>query len=468
MVAGLITVLIVGGVALASGGTMFNPGPLNAMSESGTTIGGAKSHADIGGNCAACHVDPWSSEVMATRCMNCHADIRAQLSDPNSLHSAMPDVMVCRQCHAEHNGANATLTRINFDNFPHERVGFALTSHTKLSNGQLFACADCHGDQVTAFDRALCEECHREYQGDFVTKHAADFGHECLACHDGVDRFSKFDHNVLKFTLSGQHADIACGRCHTNVRAVADFKQASPACADCHLKDDAHNGKFGADCAKCHTSDSWDNAQFDHNLAAFKLTGAHVKVECAKCHVNSVFKGTPQTCVGCHANDDSHTGAFGTDCGQCHNPSSWQDAKFDHNLAAFKLTGAHVNVQCQQCHQNNVFKGTPQACVACHAEPQEHLGAFGTDCAQCHTTATWQGAVFNHTAFPLNHGESGTIACATCHTPPSYRAYTCYGCHEHDPARVQAQHREEGIANLDNCVRCHPGGRREGGEGGRD
>jgi membrane-bound lytic murein transglycosylase len=136
--------------------------------------------------------------------------------------------------------------------------------------------------------------------------------------------------------------------------------------------------------------------------------GQHQTVECEKCHVNNVFKGIPQTCAACHQKDDPHNGAFGTDCAQCHNPSDWKDAKFDHNLAAFKLTGAHVNVPCAKCHANGVFKGTPQACVSCHAEPQQHPGAFGIDCAQCHTTQTWQGATFDH-VFPLNHGGAAAL-----------------------------------------------------------
>ena len=108
-----------------------------------------------------------------------------------------------------------------------------------MSNGQPFTCADCHGDNIAEFDRAKCETCHREYQADFVTKHVADFGSDCLACHDGADRFSRFDHNRLPFTLTGEHSQIACGQCHAQVRAVADFKSASPDCVDCHQKDDA-------------------------------------------------------------------------------------------------------------------------------------------------------------------------------------------------------------------------------------
>lgn len=467
LIAAIATVLIVAGAGLIGGGAMFSPGALSARADTGAVLGGVRSHAELGGNCAACHVDPWSSQVMATRCLDCHTDVRAQLADPQSLHSAMPGVMQCRGCHVEHQGEQASLTRIDQINFPHDRTGFALTAHQQQINGAPFQCGDCHGGSYARFDQTRCDTCHRDYQADFMARHTADFGSACLACHDGVDRFTNFDHNRLRFALTGEHAPLACGQCHVNARTAADLQAAQTDCAACHQKDDAHAGQFGTECGLCHTSSSWDDATFDHNLAAFKLEGRHQTVECGQCHVNGVFKGTPQTCIGCHGADDAHNGQFGADCAQCHTPSAWQDATFDHTLAAFQLTGAHVNVACAQCHINDVFKGTPQVCAACHAEPQVHLGAFGTDCAACHSTATWQGATFNHT-FPLNHGESGNIACRTCHVTTDFKAYTCYGCHEHEPQRVQAKHLEEGIRDFQDCARCHPTGREKEGQRGDD
>ena len=460
--AGLLTLLIVGGVALASGGVMFSPGALNA--HSGDALGGVTSHAQLGSRCVACHADPWSSEIMATRCLNCHADVRAQLNDPKSLHSAMPEVTRCRSCHSEHNGAQAALTHLDVASFPHDRLAFTLATHRTTKAGLPFACVDCHSADITTFAPAQCDTCHRGYQAEFMTQHVADFGKDCLACHDGVDRFTAFDHNRLKFTLAGKHNAVPCGECHTNARAVADFKSASPACVDCHRQDDAraHSGAFGTDCALCHSSDKWDTAQFDHNLAAFKLAGKHVTVECAQCHINSVYKGTPQACVSCHLKDDTHTGAYGTDCAQCHNAGDWKDAQFDHNLAAFKLTGAHVNVTCAKCHINSVYKGTPLTCVGCHADPQAHLGQFGLNCAQCHSTQTWQGATFAHT-FPLNHGERANVACKTCHVTTNFKEYTCYGCHEHTQQNIQAKHQGEGISNFQDCMRCHDRGQKEKG-----
>ena len=149
--------------------------------------------------------------------------------------------------------------------------------------------------------------------------------------------------------------------------------------------------------------------KFDHSLTAFKLTGKHATLECKACHANNVFEGTAQSCVACHAEPKIHRGKFGTDCKQCHATSTWTTAlngldKFDHNLTSFKLTGKHATIDCKACHANNVFQGTSQSCVACHAEPKVHQAKFGTDCKQCHTTTTWAGTTFKHT-FPLNHGH---------------------------------------------------------------
>jgi hypothetical protein len=168
--------------------------------------------------------------------------------------------------------------------------------------------------------------------------------------------------------------------------------------------------------------------------------------------------------VSCHADPVVHKGKFGTNCASCHSTATWKQtpetlmAKFDHNLAAFKLTGKHTDVECKACHVNNVFKGTKQDCLSCHAEPKEHKGKFGTNCASCHSTTTWKGATFTH-KFPLNHGKRNrTIECATCHTTANnYKAYTCYGCHEHEPTRIARKHAK--IANFQDCAKCHPTGR---------
>jgi hypothetical protein len=47
-----------------------------------------------------------------------------------------------------------------------------------------------------------------------------------------------------------------------------------------------------------------------------------------------------------------------------------------------------------------------------------------------------------------------------------YKKYTCYGCHEHTPAKIKREHLEEGIRNFDNCVECHRSGDKDEAKGG--
>lgn len=108
-------------------------------------------------------------------------------------------------------------------------------------------------------------------------------------------------------------------------------------------------------------------------------------------------------------------------------------------------------------------------CQSCHTAPQDDLHRGQTACATCHQPARWKPATFDHSRYFLLDRDHNT-ACTTCHLGGNYKQYTCYGCHEHQQAKIIAEHREEGITNIQNCVRCHrsahgeAGGEREGRE----
>ncbi|MGQ9841456.1 MAG: cytochrome c3 family protein [Anaerolineae bacterium] len=420
LIAAAVTLLLSLGVIAIFRGQWFSPGPLNAQAGA-IALGGVTSHAATGGRCEACHPAPWETATLADRCLACHTAVTDELRDPTSLHGALQGTqaeMACRGCHTEHRGATASLTVLDPTTFPHNAVGYTLAGHVKLADGRPFACADCHTEKLATFDAAVCVDYHRKADPAYIEQHVADFGAACLGCHDGADRYSKrrFDHNRLPFPLTGKHAGARCASCHVNARTAADLQAAPQTCVGCHQQDDKHKGAFGTDCTACHRTDTWAGATFDHSKSAFPLSGKHVDVQCERCHVNQVFKGTPTACVGCHQQDDKHKGAFGTDCTACHRTDTWAGATFDHSKSAFPLSGKHVDVQCERCHVNQVFKGTPTACVGCHQDPAYHLGVFGTACADCHTADAWRPARYNrpHT-FPLDHGESGVSPCKTCH-----------------------------------------------------
>lgn len=464
----LVVLLIIGGISVLRGGVLFDPGPLNAQVGE-QKLGGVASHAEIGGRCSACHTAVWQADKMSDRCLHCHQEL---VNDPQDFHTIMlaqSEFGACHNCHTEHGGAQASLTNMNLNRFPHDAAGYSLNGHQQNLAGTNFTCSDCHGSQIGSLDPSVCADCHARIDSPYMNAHMASFGSGCLACHDGLDTYGKaFDHNQQAFPLQGGHASTPCSQCHTGARTISDLQNTPQSCFNCHEADDAHQGRFGLDCAQCHAPTGWEEAAFDHSLAAFQLTGAHLQVECESCHLGGVFQGTAQDCYSCHAEDDPHQGQFGQDCAQCHTPDSWEGATFDHSLAAFQLTGAHLQVACESCHLENTFQGTPQECSACHSDPTYHLGLFDRDCTACHNTNAWLPALYDraHT-FPFNHGESGVNACRTCH-PDSLPAYDCYACHEHNPGEVEREHREEGISNFQDCTRCHPTGREEESEGRGD
>ena len=400
LLAALITAIAIAGYAYARGGLMYNPGPLSAQGD--RLLGGVSSHAETGGDCEACHTAPWDSATLADRCTSCHTDIARQMRDIATVH------------------------------------------------GTLF-----HNDSSLG-----CQHCHPEHRG-------ADAPLTVMTT-------AEFPHEVVGFSLKG-HQSIAtrepfqCDDCHHG--DVTTF--ALDTCDTCHRQIDlgymtAHALSFGSACLNCHDGVDRFDENFDHNVFSFQITGKHVGLACVQCHINARglddFPVTKQDCYSCHQNDEPHEGRFGFDCSQCHTADGWSPAAFDHKLSNFPLTGAHVNVTCEQCHSNGEFSGLSTACVACHEEPAFHAGQFGTDCAVCHTTIAWTPAEFNgQHIFPLNHGDGAT--CVTCH-PASFTSYTCYGCHEHQEGEVRSEHLKEGISNFENCMDCHPAGEKhEGGEG---
>ncbi len=394
--AGVIAVAAVIAAALLGGGAMFSPGPLSDQTRADVTLGRVASHAAIGGNCAACHTSPWDARGMADACLSCHTDIQAQLASPSTLHGALPDGASCLGCHTEHKGASANITKTDLtSSFAHEQLGFSLVAHGRTSDGRAFECADCHTalaetprpSNAYTFDQASCVSCHAKYQTGFIRQHEADFGGDCLACHDGADRYSGFDHATLRFPLAGEHAEVGCQLCHSGARAPADFTATDDTCVACHQKDDIHQGAYGADCASCHTPAGWGQVTFDHSLTAFPLTGAHIQVGCADCHTAHVYKGTPTSCVSCHAEPQEHLGQFGTDCAACHVTSTWKNVIFKHT---FPLNhGEGRQIACATCHTNvgpQQFK--TYTCYECHNQGEvaaEHRRiADYTDCMRCH------------------------------------------------------------------------------------
>jgi len=328
IVAAVILLLAVLGWTLAKGPVLFSSGPLNADAK-GSALGGVTSHAELAGDCGACHPAPWSSRTMADACLACHKGVGDQIKAQKGVHGGLAGMRsspTCRGCHPEHNGADGALTVIDPTTFPHDLTGYSLRGHSRTAKGARFTCADCHPKDLMSFDQAICADCHAGIDAGFMKQHEATYGKDCLPCHDGSGR-PTVDHSKFPFKLTGKHAKVACDKCHPSARSLQDFQKA------------------------------------------------------------------PQDCYSCHAKDD------------------------------------------------------------------EHQGSFGPRCEQCHTTENWTDATFDHAVFPVDHGsDEHKATCETCH-PADVKSYTCYGCHAHSEGNVRDQHEGQSLAELADCIRCHPGGR---------
>src|SRR2546422_695897 len=271
---------------------------------------------------------------------------------------------------------------------------------------------------------------------------------ECAVCHSSsawvpARVSSKFDHAKKGFALAGVHAQTACRSCHVSL----DFHGASRDCASCHT--DVHRAELGNDCSRCHTPRSFlDRAIMvrAHQLTRFPLSGSHGALDCEACHTPTpqgrlAFVSLPGQCVDCHApqyqaakNPDHIAGGLSRDCNQCHSPTIWTNARFNHDASGFPLTGMHRTIACQQCHSGGQFTTLSTTCVSCHQQnynatttPNHAAAGFATTCQDCHTTAGWTGATFNHTWFSLPHNSA---QCGDCHTNPSnYATFVCTICH---------------------------------------
>lgn len=113
--------------------------------------------------------------------------------------------------------------------------------------------------------------------------------------------------------------------------------------------------------------------------------------------------------------------------------------RFDHLTTGFRLEGAHRFADCEVCHTDGVFAGTPTACVDCHTQasriraawkPPTHL--LTTDrCDSCHRPIAWAPVTrFDHLEV---HG-------------------TCSSCHNN--IIVSGQHPQH-TATMAECDTCH-------------
>jgi hypothetical protein len=260
--------------------------------------------------CANCHKPTMAREARYRklafgRCIDCHEDKhRGEFAKANRGE--------CTPCHGTF-GFRPTL----FSVAAHAATRFALEGAHTAS-----ACSSCHKGQRPLFDlrvaKQTCADCHANPHGDQFKKEMGAGG--CAHCHNAVGwDLPKIDHST--WPLTGAHATAKCDSCHhptaedRKAGQGASYRGIPRNCGGCH--DDLHLGQFRLsrpvlECDKCHATDVFKVARFDHQaIANWPLTGAHAKVECAKCHPMATLGNARRTvrwrlpesdCKFCHAN----------------------------------------------------------------------------------------------------------------------------------------------------------------------
>ena len=381
-------------------------------------------------NCNSCHKDPHQGEF-GTDCKSCHStESFAKMKSTSAFNHSLTGFELegkhksldCKQCHDNRVG-----TKGDYKEFEKSKPINCLTCHKDVHDGKLSTdCKSCHTQQsfsikniradfdhqLTGFElkgkhnqvdcrkchtqtymtapikNDMCKDCHQDYhKGDFNAMQPND----CNVCHSEAGfNESSYDlvrHEKSSFPLQGAHIATPCFACHRPEGSQWKFKNIGQKCNDCH--DNIHLGFISEkfipqnDCSKCHNSGQWSDVAFDHKQTSFDLVGKHVTINCSSCHFEVVegkkvqkFVGLNQQCVSCH--DNKHGTQFEengiTDCKRCHGFEKWDTSNFNHDNTKFKLEGAHLKVNCNQCHvpemQNGIttilYKNGKLDCIDCH------------------------------------------------------------------------------------------------------
>ena len=242
-----------------------------------------------------------------------------------------------------------------------EQIGQALikahdnTSFPLVGGHRDVECGACHLKGVIGGTPESCEACHWTRKQD--DPYQLQLGMQCAKCHTPESwkmlASSTWNHETeTGFRLDGGHGALECAQCHTS----GSFGGVTTECYVCHSsqfqtakRPDHTAAGFPTDCELCHVGGGqWEGADFEHT--SFTLNGQHAVADCALCHPNGQYTGTPSTCASCHLSDYQATtnpnhqqAGFSTDCETCHGAaaSSWQGATFDHSLV-FPLNGQHA------------------------------------------------------------------------------------------------------------------------------
>jgi hypothetical protein len=401
-------------------------------------------HVELESECSSCH-KMFDKQGQKQLCLDCHEDVALDVTEEAGFHGQRAEVQSdqCSSCHTEHEGRDAVIVLLDEATFDHRFTDFELLgAHDEAD------CQDCHDDGSKHREaQSECANCHAEDE-----PHQDKMGSNCTTCHQPTEWLdAEFDHSTTDYDLLGKHQEAACLDCHED----RTFPKASIECVDCHVDDDAHDGRSGNQCGSCHNPTDWHDSSFDHvRDTDFDLLGRHAEAACDDCHSENPFEDTmSMDCVSCHLEDDEHDAHRGEQCDTCHSSSAWSEPTFYHDRdTTYALLGGHLEPACNDCHVEPIFEvALNTSCESCHIEDDVHEQSLGTQCEACHTEVNWQDPVFfDHdlSPFPLL-GQHGEAECDDCHQTQTFGDTDsgCVTCHQdEDPHRGNFD---------DQCGACH-------------
>jgi hypothetical protein len=417
-------------------------------------------HKIIENDCSKCHETGYSGT--SNQCYGCHQNNYDNTANPS--HQSAGFGTDCETCHNSNAWEPAS--------FDHDIQFFPI--YSGKHNNEWNECSDCHTNSSN-YQVFECITCHEHNQTDMNDKHSGINGYvyessACLACHPtGTE--DGFNHSTTNFPLTGAHTTQECLSCHQN-----GYSNTPSECSACHNKDydssvEPNHSLAGIanSCEECHTTISWKPSNFNHSSTGFELIGGHNLTQCSDCHSVSTADAKSE-CFVCHESNynsaPEHTSqSYPKTCEDCHNTTNWEETTFDHNKTQFVLTGAHIGVNCSDCHTSG-YSGTSTICSDCHiadfnnsSNPNHSNLSLSKNCEDCHSTnPDWEPASFSvHNDFYVLQGAHSSISsdCATCHngnynnTPDQ-----CYDCHQTDyNSTTDPAHQSSGFGT--SCEDCH-------------
>jgi hypothetical protein len=266
------------------------PGPTSAIARKDEPLEGYTSHASFEQECAHCHAPIHC--VTESRCQSCHFEIALQRASDTGLHSRLPGTSRCQNCHFEHQGREAVITTFAYHNVDHQALAnFSLDKHQVDYKDDPLTCESCHSQDRFIHETLDCLTCHIQQDHEGMAVHIETYGSECILCHDGVDRYTGFDHDSY-FLLEGSHLEADCASCHIDQAFFDTPRQ----CSGCHEEPEVHAGTFGKDCARCHGQEQWLPALLTQHDFILDHGGEEI-LDCHTCHSDNYHE---ITCYGCH------------------------------------------------------------------------------------------------------------------------------------------------------------------------